>query len=143
MKNSLIVGAAALFLAGVAYPILALDSHKNHESTKAVEKKDESKTTEVKPSEPIAKDTTATTPAGTETKEVKPSAPLAKDATTTTPAVTETKPTATAPSTPSVTDTVTDKAKDAVKDKVMDAAKDKAMDAATGGMKTPSVPGVK
>ena len=121
MKRSVIVGAAALLLAGVAYPILALDNHKNNEPAKAVEKKDESKAIEVKPNEPMAKDATATTPA-----------------------MTETKPAEVAPNTPSVTDSVTDKTKDAVKDKAMDVAKDKAMDTTTSGMKTvpptPSVP---
>ena len=121
MKRSMIVGAAALLLTGVAYPILALDSHKNNEPAKAVEKKDESKATEVKPNESMAKDATATTPA-----------------------MTETKPAVVAPSAPSVTDSVTDKTKDAVKDKTMDVAKDKAADTTTSGMKTvtptPSVP---
>ena len=118
MKRSMIVGAAALLLTGVAYPILALDSHKNTEPAKAVEKKDESKATEVKPNEPMAKDATATTPAMTETK----------------PAVVA----------PSVTGSVTDKGKDAAKDKTMDVVKDKTMDTTTSGMKTvtptPSVP---
>ena len=121
MKRSVIVGVAALLLAGVAYPILALDSHKNTEPAKAVEKKDESKATEVKPHEPMAKDATATTPA-----------------------MTETKPAVVAPSAPSVTGSVTDKGKDAAKDKTMDVAKDKTMDTTTNGMKTvtptPSVP---
>jgi hypothetical protein len=121
MKRSVIVGAAALLLAGVVYPILALDSHKNNEPAKAVEKKDESKATEVKPNESMAKDATATTPA-----------------------MTETKPAVVAPSAPSVTDSVTDKTKDAVKDKTMDVAKDKAANATPSGMKTviptPSVP---
>ena len=123
MKRSMIVGAAALLLTGTAYPILALDSHKNNEPAKAVEKKDESKATEVKPNEPMAKDATATTPA-----------------------MTETKPAVVAPSAPSVADSVTDKAKDAAKDKTMDVAKDKAMDTTTSGMKrvtpTPSVPSI-
>lgn len=121
MKRSMIVGAAALLLAGVAYPILALDNHKNNEPAKAVEKKDESKATEVKPNESMAKDATATTPAATETK-----------------------PAVVTPSVPSVPDSVTDKGKDAAKDKTMDVAKDKAMDTTTSRMKTvpptPSVP---
>ena len=105
----------------VAYPILALDSHKNNEPAKAVEKKDESKATEVKPNEAMAKDATATTPA-----------------------MTETKPAVVAPSAPSVSGSVTDKGKDAAKDKTMDIAKDKAANATPSGMKTvtptPSVP---
>lgn len=143
MKRTMIVTAAALFLAGAAYPILALDGKKTTEPVKAIEKKDESKVLEVKPSEPMAKDTTATPPAVTEKKEVKPSEPMAKDASTTTPAVTETKPAAPTPTTSTAAPAMTDKVKDVVKDKVMDTAKDKALDAATGGMKTPSVPGVK
>jgi hypothetical protein len=123
MKRSMIVGAAALLLTGVAYPIFALDSHKNNEPAKAIEKKDESKATELRPNEPMA-----------------------KDAATTTPTMTETKPVVVAPSAPSVTGSVTDKAKDTVKDKAMDVAKDKAMDTTTSGMKTvtptPSVPSI-
>ena len=121
MKRSMIVGAAALLLTGVAYPILAFDIHKNTEPAKSVEKKDESKATEVKPNEPMAKDATATTPA-----------------------MTETKPAVVAPSAPSVTDSVTGKTKNATKDKTLDVAKDKASNATTSGMKTvtptPSVP---
>lgn len=143
MKRTMIVTAAALLLAGAAYPLFALDSKKITEPVKAVEKKDESKALEVKPSEPMAKDATTTSPVVTEKKEIKPNEPVAKDATTTTPAVTETKPATPAPSTSTAAPAMTDKAKDVVKDKVMDTAKDKAMDAATGGMKTPSIPGVK
>lgn len=137
MKRTMIVGAAALLFAGVAYPLLALDSSKHSEPASVVEKKDASKATEVQPSELIAKDTTVTTPAVTETTEGQPSELIAKDTTTTPPAATETKPAA---ATPSATDTVTDGAKNVVKEKVADVAKDKAMDAANSVPTTPNVP---
>ena len=138
MKRSMMFAAAALFLAGAAYPILALDGKKTTEPTQTLEKKSDSPVTEVKPSEPMVKDVNTATPVGNETKELKPSEPMAKDATTP-PAVNETKPSVTTPSTSSVTETMTDKAKEVAKDKVVDAAKDKAVNAATTGMKTPSV----
>ena len=147
MKRTMIVTAAALLLAGASYPLFALDSKKTTEPAKAVEKKDEGKATEVKPSEPMAKDATSTTSTVTETKEVKPEVkpnePMVKGTTTTTSTVTETKPTTPAPSTATVAPAVTDNAKEVMKDKVVDTAKDKAMDAATSGVKAPSVPGVK
>ena len=112
MKRSMIVAAAALFVVGAAYPILALDGKKSNEPAKAVEKKDEGKTTEVKSSESMAKDTTPT------------------------PALTETKPAVSTSSSPSAADAVTAEAKDTPKGKVTDVAKDKMMDAATSEVKS-------
>jgi hypothetical protein len=127
-----IVAATALLIAGVTYPILALDSHKNNEPAKAVENKDEGKAPEVKPVEPKVTDAPVVDSVVTETQEVKTIEPMAKDATTTEPVVTETKPAVPSPNSPNgANKVVNDTAKDAVKDKVMETAKDKAADATT------------
>jgi hypothetical protein len=139
MNRTITIAAAVLLLAGAAYPLLALDSKKTTEPVKAVEMKDESKTLEVKPGEPLPTDAPVTDPVATEVKEEKSIEPMAKDTTTTEPVVTETKPAVPTPSNPSATNNVvTDTATGTVKDKVMDAAKDKAVDAATSTTTTTS-----
>lgn len=137
MNRTMIVAAVALLIAGVTYPILALDSNKNSEPAKIAETKDDGKAVEVKPVEPMATEATVPDPAVTGSQEMKMIEPVAKDTTTTEPGATQTKPTVPTPSNPSAANNgVIDAATNAVKDKVTDAAKEKAADAAPSVMTT-------
>jgi hypothetical protein len=114
MKRIVTLAAAALVIGGLTSLSFANET---------VDKKNQTKTTETKSTEPIAKTHT------------------------TAPAAIETKPPASTPNHLSATETMTNKAADMTKDKAADPVKDKAMDAASSSVKstvnpTPSKPSV-